>query len=616
MSKEQGSESTVSRRQSMEEKEMAEEKEAPKKVSRREFVKGAAVGGAGVAAAGVLASCAPAATPAPAPTCPPAPECPPAAECPPCPTPWLPEAWDEEADVVVVGHGFAAQAAAIEADRAGASVLMLEKAPEEYAGGNSRVCGQSFVAPSPAIWDDYSVYLEAATAGVGFPVPDGWIKFFLEESYKSLAWFEELGGEVIVLPVMGEPGVWMPFFPHLPGADAVASEPGCYRIGGDYLGPGGNWYFLEDCILERAGIRRMYETPGKELVQDPVTKEILGVVAETGGREIYVKAKRAVCVCNGGFEYNQQMIRDFQAIPVTYTPGSPYNTGDGIKMCIAVGADLRNMGVLASPCGLSAGIKPPWKSGIDVIQTPTAGACITVGANNKRWRDEYRVATQGIRNKEIAGLEGAQAGYMTALKENGVYVRDKWPMPMHIIFDEEARLSGPLFGGMATMGWSATIEGYECSADNSAELADGWITKADSIRELATKLGRDPDALEETVNRWNASCAAGRDLEFDTGDPNFVPYGRPKELLNPIVGGPVYAVEIFPKNLNTQGGMTRNTKAQVLDKEGKPIPRLYAAGENGGFWTLLYQCESNVGSDCYGFGRVAGQNAGAETPWE
>ena len=72
-----------------------------------------------------------------------------------------------------MGTGFAGQATAIEADRAGASVLMIEKASEKFQGGNSRVSGQGFIAPSPAIWEDYFIYLKALTAGLGFPVfPD------------------------------------------------------------------------------------------------------------------------------------------------------------------------------------------------------------------------------------------------------------------------------------------------------------------------------------------------------------------------------------------------------------------------------------------------------------
>jgi len=617
MPREKGSQGSVSRRLFKEE-EVPKEKEEPKKVSRREFVKEAAVGAAGVAAAGALASCAP----APAPT----PEVIEKTVEVPVEVikevevkPWLPEKWDEEADVVVVGHGFAAQTAAIEADRAGASVLMLEKAPEEFQGGNSRVCGQGFLSPSPAIWDDYFLYLKAATAGQGFPVnpdeavSDEHLRFYTEESAKNIEWFEGLGATVIDDTVafggMIGGGKWIPFYPHFPGADAIATEPGWYRVGGEYDGPGGNWYFLEDYIKERTGIREMYETPAKRLVQDPVTKEILGVVAESGGKEIYVKAKRAVCVCAGGWEYNQQMVRDFQGIPVLYSVGSPYNTGETIKMCWAAGADIRNMSAIAAPADLSAGILPPYKSAQMVSQKPIKGGCITVGANNKRWRDEYRKVMYGgfpapeydIR-KQGAGEEGTVSSTGQII-ENGVFVRDKHPMPMHIIFDEEARLSGPLFGFMG-MGWASGVEGYEPSPDNSTELEMGWIVKADNIRELATKIGRDPDALEETVNRWNQFCAAGEDLD----------YGRTQNL-TPIEGGPVYAIECFPECLNTQGGMLRTTKSQVLDIEGKPIPRLYSAGENGDIWTWIYQCMSNVGGGCYAYGRVAGQNAAAEEPW-
>src|SRR5450759_335193 len=141
--------------------------------------------------------------------------------------------------------------------------------------------------------------------------------------------------------------------------------------------------------------------------------------------------------------------------------------------------------------------------------------------------------------------------------------RDKHPGPVHFIFDEAARVSGALFG--SGMSWSDNIEGYKCSADNSAEVAKGWIIKAADIRELATKLGRDPDALEATVTKWNADCAAGKDSQFDTGDPTIVPYERKKERLVPLASGPLYAVKVYPSTLNTQGGMVRNTKSQVLD---------------------------------------------------
>jgi len=129
-------------------------------------------------------------------------------------------------------------------------------------------------------------------------------------------------------------------------------------------------------------------------------------------------------------------------------------------------------------------------------------------------------------------------------------------------------------------------------------------------------MGRDPEQLQETIDRWNASCEEGKDLEFDLGDPNYTSYDRPADRLVPFTEGPFYAVELFPSCLNTQGGMVRDTSGHVLDMEGNVIPRLYAAGENGGFWNHLYQCMSNVGSDCYAMGRVSGINAANEEAWD
>jgi succinate dehydrogenase/fumarate reductase flavoprotein subunit len=565
------------------------EKETKKGVGRREFLKGAAVGAGALALAGLGAK-----------------------EAKAEPKPWLPAKWDYEADVVVVGAGFAGQAVVIEADRAGASVLMLEKANEKEQGGNSRVCGQGFIAPPKAIWEDYFAYLKMATAGQGFPVPDEHLRFYIEESSKNLEWFAGLGIKVVEGNIGGGRGAWIPFYPQFPGAEAIAKEAQFYWVD-PAKGPGRDWYALEDYILQRKGIKKMLETPAKRLVQDPLTKEILGVVAEKAGKEIFVKAKRAVCICAGGYEYNPQMIRDFQGISKLYSQGSPHNTGETIKMCWEIGADIRNMSAIAAPSYLSAGILPGYKSAIPIAPNLSKGGFIMVGANNKRFRDEYRTAKTGWQSRGINTLEHA-AGSTGQIIENGVYVRDKHPMPMHYIFDEAARVSGPLFG--SGMSWSNNIEGYKCSPDNSAELAKGWIIKGAHIRDLATKIGRDPDALEATVKKWNADCAAGKDTQFDTGDPTIVPYQRPKERLVPIVGGPLYAVQVYPSTLNTQGGMTRNIKSQVMDIRGNPIPRLYSAGENGDIWTWIYQCMSNVGGGCFGYGRIAGQNAAKETPWD
>ena len=83
----------------------------------------------------------------------------------------------------------------------------------------------------------------------------------------------------------------------------------------------------------------------------------------------------------------------------------------------------------------------------------------------------------------------------------------------------------------------------------------------------------------------------------------------------PIDTPPFYALPQYPALLNTQGGPRRNTKAQILDAFGRPIPRLYSAGELGSMWGLIYQGAGNIG-ECVIFGRIAGRNGAGERPWK
>jgi succinate dehydrogenase/fumarate reductase flavoprotein subunit len=188
------------------------------------------------------------------------------------------------------------------------------------------------------------------------------------------------------------------------------------------------------------------------------------------------------------------------------------------------------------------------------------------------------------------------------VKENGAYRREKAPFPIHAIIDEEARLSGPLW---FAIGFPGQIEGFVCSKGNVKEIEKGYAVAADTIEGLALKIGSDPLVLQDTVKSWNASCSKGADQEF----------GRTTNL-SPIAKPPFYAVNVIPSAINTQGGVLRNIEGQVISVFGKPIPRLYAAGECGDrVWANLYEYTKNVGAGCMAAGRKAGKNAAAEKPW-
>jgi succinate dehydrogenase/fumarate reductase flavoprotein subunit len=166
------------------------------------------------------------------------------------------------------------------------------------------------------------------------------------------------------------------------------------------------------------------------------------------------------------------------------------------------------------------------------------------------------------------------------------------------------RKSGPLYPADYSFCWWSQIEKYRWSPDSSSEIEKGWIVKADSLKELAGKIGKNPDTLEKTVAAWNKSCAAGNDSEF----------GRDPKRMAPIQTPPFYAAEFVPAFTNTQGGPRRNSNAQVLDTNRKPIPRLYSAGELGALYSWHYQGGGNI-LECIVFGRIAGEHAAAEKPW-
>ncbi len=485
-----------------------------------------------------------------------------------------PTQWDAEADVVVAGFGGAGVAAAVTAHDLGAKVLILEKAPKGQHGGNTRVAGQGYLNTSSV---EKGIQYLTALCG-HFKVPEVMVKVWAEEMVRNNDWLARLGGdpqEHQHQPVGIE-------FPDLPGADCVHK----FHDGPTY-GYSLTWKMFERLVLERP-IPIRYETPARTLIQDDVTKEIIGIRAEERGSSLNIKARRGVILTCGGFENNQEMIRNYlPGIPYCYTSGSPYNEGDGITMAQMAGADLWHMNNYAGP---SMALKVP--------EIPTSmsmqafhyskivpGGAIVVGPDGRRFCDEKFKTRHG------------------KVPINGRWLPLPTPCPMHMICDHAHLSAGPLYDKTPSHGWTQIIEKYQWSEDNSAELAKGWIKKADTVEALAKLIGVDAMALGEQVRQWNAFCASGKDAQF----------GRTL-MLTPIAKGPYYAVELSPSMLNTQGGPRRNERAEIVRPDGSPIPRLYSAGELGSIYSYLYQGTGNIG-ECLAFGRIAGRNAAAQRPW-
>jgi 3-oxosteroid 1-dehydrogenase len=113
-----------------------------------------------------------------------------------------------------------------------------------------------------------------------------------------------------------------------------------------------------------------------------------------------------------------------------------------------------------------------------------------------------------------------------------------------------------------------------------------WAIRGDTLGRLAGELGVPADALEDTVERFNANARELRDPDFNRGASVFDQWwgdpsrrdGTAAPTLGPIEGGPYYAVEVHSGALGTKGGPQTDTKARVLHVDGNVIPGLYAAG--------------------------------------
>lgn len=103
----------------------------------------------------------------------------------------VPPKWDEEADIVVVGYGFAGSTVAITAHDAGAKVLMLEKAPEEHKSGNSRVSGNLFFWPNDI--EKAKTYFKALTGPYKDNISEEMVQVWATEMHANRAWLENLG---------------------------------------------------------------------------------------------------------------------------------------------------------------------------------------------------------------------------------------------------------------------------------------------------------------------------------------------------------------------------------------------------------------------------------------
>ena len=520
--------------------------------------------------------------------------------------------WADEADVVIVGAGFAGLSAAMTAkvEFPELNVKIVDACPVvQEIGGNSRVCGQVFTTMDDV--DAAVDYLNELNGGEGIVEPE-YVRAWAERTVDIAGWVKDVLGADLGL-------LWMdidpPFnggieFPEYKGSEHVTTY--CYGGAIDEsmtTDDGIVCGTLYGWALTRArelGVEVQINTRVVDFVLDGETREIRGVLTESG--EGY-KAKKGVILACGGFENDLETLRQYLPLPTqtVYPSGTPYNRGDGVRMTMALGAKMWHMNNFASfswSCYTDAD-HTYWQSGSPV---KTAKDFVFIGPRGKRFVYEER--SNFLRHGKsdfVGGMYSLQPLYTPAWM---VFGKDKFEADDPVCspgrnYAEDTRY--PLAG----------------DGTNATALAQGIIVKGDTLEELAANMGLDerwiPNFVEEIETYNDTYVEENYDYDFKRGT-YFFDDGCPmrkeiKEFELVALEPPYYAIPLCPRFLNTQGGPKRNDKCQVLDMYENVIPRLYTAGELGAIYASDYNGGGNVCED-WTTGREAMRQVATLDSWE
>ncbi|MCD7818056.1 MAG: FAD-binding protein [Lachnospiraceae bacterium] len=473
-------------------------------------------------------------------------------------------AWDGKYDVVIIGFGAAGATAAVAAADAGASVLLLDKAPEGNEGGNTRYCGQMFVYGN----DDEEATLAYYKALNGsHEIPEDLLSVYTQKIAHMYDYVSEMFGfdssGFHNVTGRSDVGHMSPEYPEFSGSESISLNALHEELGDGYL-----WNNLRQLVIDRAdNIDVWFESPAIKLIQEPDMKTVIGVCVERKGEKLNIQASNGIILSCGGFENNADMTDTYLGLSRTAPYGTMYNTGDGIHMAAEVGADMWHMDVYeeASVFGF------PTEQGTRAIMAASTelftGSCFAAAEDGSRFlrEDEALVARHGH-----------------------LYSGGSWKIPNY-----------------SDHNWIVYDQAQADIIDAAGVIPDEFqaqVISGETLEELAGNAGMDPEILERTVSKFNTYADSGDDFEFGRAADTMIAFSSE---------GPYYALEVIPVMLNTQGGPKYNVNAEVLDHDGNAIPHLYSAGELGGICSFQYQGGGNI-AECLIFGKIAGENAASE----
>lgn len=441
-------------------------------------------------------------------------------------------------DVVVIGAGPAGMSAAITAAENGLTAVVLEKT--SVSGGCAKY-GMGPLAIGSKYQEEQGIDLDLAQMLAEFSEYTHFrtnlplVQEYFSRSNETLEWLNDMGVE------FDEAARY--FEKSYPTWHLVHSEDGV--VGG---GQASTMTEHLQARAEELGVTFYFETPACKLeVEDGVLKGVCAVAAD--GSTGYHFDTTAAVVATGGFGNNEVMVAKQFGLTLKqdfFGMQFPGHEGDGVNMVWQVGGKKSVMIEEMIYDIYRPNTEGSYTSDIKLVMQQ---GNLIVNQQGKRFFNEEQVQNTTYTGNALCHQTGntgfaivdedIKAGYVA---DNAVPFTSKvWNCDDFSQFDAN-------FAEMEASGYNA-------------------IVRADTLEELAEKLGIDAEGLTTTIDEYNAACEAGVD-----------PLGKSAEYLKPIKTAPFYGAQFFPSSYGTLGGIWVDEELQVMGTDDKPIAGLFSAG--------------------------------------
>ncbi len=305
-------------------------------------------------------------------------------------------------------------------------------------------------------------------------------------------------------------------------------------------------------LWTRATVRELLRSEGGR---------VSGAIVETAKGQVRVNVRKGVVLAAGGFPHDIERRRAlFPHAPSGFehaTPAPPGNTGDSMRLGKAIGASVD-------------------------LSLPHAAAWVPIS------RPLLADGTQGTFPHFV---DRSKPGVIAVTRSGRRFVNEAnsyhdFCQAMFERCQEEGGETCAFF-----IADHRTFRKYGLGFAKPApvpfgsQIRSGYLTRGKTLRDLALAIGADPDQLEKTLENFNRHAREGQDPEFGKGTTAYNlslgdPDHKPNPCLAPVEKGPFYAVKLVIGDLGTFAGLRCDANAQVLDESGRPIPGLYAVGND------------------------------------